>query len=319
MWIEALLFALGIGLIFKGSDFFVDSSVAIAERTGLPRVVIGGTLVSLATTTPEITTSIVSGVDKVSDLAIGNALGSVAANLGLILAVAAVIRPFKLPSVEFRWRALALLGFSLLLFLLTPDLSLPRWRGLLLVSLGVAYLFVDYRRGRNSYKRRAAAAAIEIADVKNQSVRRIVFLFLFGLAMVVSGSILLVNSSTAVAADLGVPPMFIGLTMVAIGTSLPELATALTAIRKRVFDLSVGNLIGANVLNLTLVTGIAAAIHPAAISRLTQLYTFPAILVILTVFFLLVRTRNRLVRREGLLLVALYVAFIVGLTALQIE
>jgi cation:H+ antiporter len=315
MALSLLLFVLGVALVFKGSDYFVDASVAIGERTGLPRIVVGGTLVSLATTSPELTVSVIAGIDKVPGLAIGNALGSAAANVGLVLALAVVIRPFEVTPGEFRWRSLVMLGFTILLFLITLDLSLPRWRGFILVGLGIICLCFDYRRGRNRYAE-AGAAFRDTPDVKPRSKRSIALFFLLGAAMVVGGSNLLVSSGSVITETIGVPPIVVGLTMVAIGTSLPELATAIAAVRKRVFDLSVGNLIGANLMNLTIVTGTAASIFPLTLSRITQVYTFPSILVILMVFFLLVRTRNRLTRRDGVVLLSLYLAFVVGLVML---
>ncbi len=315
MVIDILLFIAGVALVFKGSDFFVDASVAIGKLARLPQMVIGGTLVSIATTTPELTVSIASGINRTPGLAVGNALGSVGANIGLILALAAIVRPFVLSSGEFRWRSQAVLGMAALLFIMTVDLRLPQWRGFILLAIGIIYLFLDYRRGRSRYAEEGEVIG-ETVDTKFTSRRSIAFFFVLGVAMVVGGSNLLVTSGSAIAEAAGVPPLFIGLTMMSIGTSLPELATAINAVRKRVFDLSVGNLIGANALNLTIIAGTASAISPLTISRTTQIYTFPAILVILIVFFLLVRTKNRLARWEGATLMALYLAFLTGLTLL---
>ena len=316
MILDILLFIAGVALVFKGSDFFVDASVTIGKLLRLPQVVIGGTLVSIATTTPELTVSIIAGIDKVPGLAVGNALGSVGANIGLILALAAIVRPFVLSPGEFRWRSQAVLGLAALLFVMTADLRLPQWRGFILLGIGITYLFLDYRRGRSRYAEEGEVIG-ETVDAKFKSRRSIISFFLLGVALVIGGSNLLVTSGTAIAEAIGVPPLFIGLTMVAIGTSLPELATAISAVRKRAFDLSVGNLIGANALNLTIVTGTAAAISPLTLSRTTQIYTFPSILAMLIVFFLLVRTKNRLVRWEAALLMALYLAFIAGLAVLM--
>ncbi|MBI4331087.1 MAG: calcium/sodium antiporter [Chloroflexi bacterium] len=318
MALTLVLFAAGIALLFKGSDYFVESSLAIARRAGLPRVVVGGTLVSLATTSPELTVSILAGVEGVPGLAVGNALGSVAANIGVIMALAAIVRPFDLPDRDFRGRCQVMVGLAVLLFIMILDLGLPRWRGFLLVAIGIGYVVLDYRRAR---KRRGGRRLDEThAGMTNPgSGRRIALFFLLGAAMVVSGSQLLVSSGTAIAAALGVPRVFIGLTLVAMGTSLPELATAIAAVRKREFELSAGNLIGANILNLTLVTGAAAALSPVTLAPTAREYTFPAILVLLGVFFLLARSRKRLARGEGVLLIALYVAFLAGLSILNIQ
>jgi len=316
--LEILILVVGIALIFKGSDLFVDASIAIGRIAHLPRVVVGGTIVSLATTTPELTVAIIAGINKVPELALGNALGSVAANIGLILALAAVISPFKLASGEFRWRSALMLGLVIVLILMTLDLRLPQWRGLILVGIGMIYLFIDYRQGRNLNTKHAEVSA-ETANIRLKSRRVIMSFFLIGAAMVTGGSQLLVNSGTAIAEAIGVPPVFIGLTMVAIGTSLPELATTVTAVRKRVFDLSVGNLIGANILNLTIIIGTTACISPLTLNTITQIYTIPVILVILSVFFLIVSIKSRLTRRDGILLIMLYLIFISATIVFNLE
>jgi cation:H+ antiporter len=317
MIIDVLLFIAGVALMFKGSDFVVDASVAIGKRARLPNLVVGGTLVSLATTSPELTVSIVSGIDKTPGLAIGNALGSAAFNMGFIFAFAAIIRTFEFSPGELKWRALMMLGLVALLFLMTIDLSLAQWRGFVLIAIGIVYLFIDYRRGLRRYAEHGEAIG-STQIPKLTTVKKIVFFFISGAVMVIGGSILLEDSGTAIATALGVRPLFIGLTMVSVGTSLPELATAIAAIRKHVFDLSVGNIIGASVLNLTIVTGTAAAIYPLSLTRTTQIYTFPAIFLIFTVFFLLIRSNYTLTRREGSIIMSLYMAFIAGLTLFNV-
>ena len=311
MLIQILLFIIGIGLIFKGSDYFVDASVAIGKHARLPQLVVGGTIVSVATTSPELTVSIISGVNRVPGLAVGNALGSVAANIGLILALAAIIKPFKLPQGKFQGRVLIILGLTFLLFIFTIDLNLSRWRGLILVIVGILYLILDYHRGQKQYIT-ANNNLNDSTTSKLNSKRTIALYFVLGLAMVIVGSNLLVNSASTIAKALGIPSLFIGLTIVSIGTSLPELATAIAAVRKNAFDLSVGNLVGANTLNLTLVTGAAASISPLTLSRMNQMFTFPLVIAILAVFFFSVRSNNEVTRREGIILLAVYTCLITG-------
>jgi cation:H+ antiporter len=302
--LEILLLIVGIALIFKGSDLFVDASIDIGKIANLPRVVVGGTLVSLATTTPELTVSILAGAEKVPEFALGNALGSVAANIGLILALAAIIRPFKLPSDKFGWSSALLFGLMILFTIITLDLQLPQWRGAILIGVGILYLFVDFHLGRKQNVDQTAIS--NKMEVKLRTKRRIISFFLLGAIMVIGGSQLLITSGTAIATAIEVPPIFIGLTMVAIGTSLPELATAITSIRKKVVDLSAGNLIGANILNLTTVIGTAACISPLSLNSTTQTLTLPLIFLIVGVFFFLVIIRKRLTRWDGGLLLLLY-------------
>ncbi len=317
--LNIFLFALGIGLIFKGSDFFVDASVAIGERARLPRLLVGSTIVSLATTSPELVVSISSGLNKVSDLAVGNALGSVAANLGLILALAAIISPLRgLPGKLFG-RFQIMLAFLLLLFLISLDTSIPQWRGIILICLGIVYLIIDYARARGNPGLMQEEVTPAESEAPSKSFRSVLLFFFIGFIMVIGGSNMLVYSGTSIAHMLGVSPLFIGLTLVAVGTSLPELATAVTAVRKGVFDLSFGNLIGASALNLTLVTGTAAAIYPLTISRTTQLFTFPFILVLSISLFWYLRAKKQLTRPGALILLAAYLCFVAGLVFLQVS
>ncbi len=317
MIIDVILFITGIALLFKGSDFFVDASIAIGKRTRLPNVVVGGTLVSIATTSPELVVSIVSGIDRSPGLAIGNALGSAAFNLGFILSLAAIIRAFEFSPGELRWRSLTILSLVAILFIMTIDLSLPRWRGLILIAVGIVFLFLDYRRGVRRYAEYGEAIG-SAATTTLKTVKGIIFFFTLGAVMVIGGSMLLEKSGTAIAESLHVPPIFVGLTMMSIGTSLPELATAITAIRKHVFELSIGNIIGAITINLTIVTGVAAAIYPLALDRMTQIFTFPAIFFIFAVFFLLARSRHSIARREGIIIMSLASALFTGLILLSI-
>lgn len=314
MLIQLVLLVVGMGLVAKGGDYFVDACVEIAIRTRLPRAVVGGTIVSLATTSPEVAVSMVAGLRGEAGLAVGNALGSVAANVGFILALVAILRPIRLSPGDFRWRSGLLLSLAVLLFLMTLDMSLSPWRGALLLAVAGSYLVFDYMRAGP----RRVTVAEERPIAGTMSGGKLVWLFLLGVAAVVMGSRLLVNSGVAVASALGAPPMFIGLTLVAVGTSLPELVTAVIAVRKNVADLSVGNLLGASILNLTLVVGSAASISTLTLAAANRLYVFLPLLVILTVSFLAGRSGDSLSRREGVLLMTLYLSYVAGLAYLQI-
>jgi len=149
MWLTILLFLVGLGLIIKGGDFFVGASVEIARRTGLPRMVVGGTIVSLATTTPELTVSVMSSIEGSPGLAVGNAVGSVIVNLGLIVALVAIMRPIRINRREFGWPSSVMLIAGIVLFILTINLELGRWQGALLSAGGIAYIGVSYYRNRN--------------------------------------------------------------------------------------------------------------------------------------------------------------------------
>ncbi len=315
MYLTILLFIVGLGLIIKGGGYFVGSSVAIAGHLRIPRMVIGSTIVSVATTSPEFVVSTTASVTGQPGIAIGNAVGSAILNIGLILSVACIIRPIPVIRREFRIPSLVLLGVSVLLTALTAGLYLSRVSGVVLLVLGLWYLFFDYFR----HKRAPIEAASEAvpSDPRMATLRRSLGFFLAGLVMVVVGSRLMVTTAVDIAEALGVRPIVIGLTIVALGTSLPELVTAMTSVVRGVADLSLGNIVGAGVLNCTVITGTAATLHPLSMTRVTQVYNLPALIVVVGALIIMARVGDRLSRRDGAIMLAIYVGYVVGLVLLR--
>jgi len=324
MPLNLLLLALGLALIIKGGDLFVSSSVRIAELLRMPRVVIGSTLVSLATTTPELTVSILSGLKAESGLAVGNAVGSCICNLGLILGVMAALKHLEVHPGALRVPFAMMLGCGLLLLLMTLGLRLSRAQGVFLLLLGAAYFVLDFWRHP-----RVASAVIqaEAVALETELVTRHTWLksgwgtalqFLAGAGLVVGGSKLLVETAVKIATAWGVPSILIGLTVVAVGTSLPELVTAVTSSRQNVSDLALGNVLGANIANLTLIVGSAAAIHDVSMSRLTHLLNFPVMLAAMLLVYAWVSSRRRITRRQGAGLLLGYGAYLVVLVGLAL-
>lgn len=304
----------------------MTSSVAIAYYARLPRVVIGSTLVSLATTAPELTVSATASLRGNPGLAIGNAVGSAIVNIGVILGVLCILRPMNVRGRDFRLPAFVMLGSGILLFLLPraaprvgggTEYLLTPWTGWVLLLVGVACLVGDYLRHRP--RRGVEPETVDAADGPKASLRRSVVIFGIGAALVIGGSRLLCDNAVVLAARMHVPPMIIGLTLVAFGTSLPELVTAITAARKGVPELSLGNVIGANIMNITLVTGTAALLSakPLRMSAYTRFYNFPAMIAIFILLIILARTGRRLSRAEGWVLVGFYAVYLVGLILIK--
>lgn len=322
---DFLFLAAGLALIIKGGDLFVAAAVRIAEFLRMPRVVIGGTLVSLTTTTPELVVSVMSGLKGESGLAMGNAVGSVICNLGLVLGVTAVLKQVDANPKALRVPLLAMFGFGAALFLMTLDLSLSRTQGALLLAGGLGYFVWDF--ARHWRVRRPADVAEAVAIDAELSESRWAWVetkagtavqFLVGAAIVVVGSKLLVDGAVGVAARLGVPSIVVGLTVVAIGTSLPELVTAITSSRQSVSDLAVGNVLGANIANLTLIVGTAAILQEVQLDRFTQLFNFPVMLAFMGLVTWMLFSAPRLTRREGVWLLVAYAHFLVVLTVLTL-
>ncbi|MEQ2006666.1 MAG: calcium/sodium antiporter [Limisphaerales bacterium] len=322
---DFILLAFGLVLIIKGGDMFVAAAVRTAEFLRMPRVVIGGTLVSLTTTTPELVVSVMAGLKGESGLAVGNAVGSVICNIGLVLGVTAVLKQVDANPKALLFALLAMFGFGAALFLMTLDLSLSRTQGALLVAGGLGYFVWDFARHWRDRKPLDVAEAVAI-DAELSESRWAWFetkagtavQFLVGAAIVVVGSKLLVDGAVGVAARLGVPSIVVGLTVVAIGTSLPELVTAITSSRQSVSDLAVGNVLGANIANLTLIVGTAAILQEVQLDRFTQLFNFPVMLAFMGLVTWMLFSAPRLTRREGIVLLVAYAHFLVVLTVLTL-
>lgn len=314
----------GLVLIVKGGDWFVAAAIRIAEFLRLPRVVIGSTLVSLTTTTPELVVSVMSGLKGESGLAVGNAVGSVICNIGLILGVTATLKAFTVDLRPLRIPLCAMFGAGLLLCLLTLGRHLARVQGVTLLAVGTGYFIWNFWEHWRNRKPRDVAEAKALE--KGVTATRSAWLatpagsglqFLAGAALVVLGSRWLVDGAVHLAVRLGVPSIIVGLTVVAVGTSVPELVTAITSSRKSVSDLAVGNVLGANIANLTLIVGVAAVMQDMTMDRKTQLLNFPAMLLMMGLLLWVLVTGRRVTRREGLVLVggyALYIAILLGLS-----
>ncbi len=310
--IPLMLLALGIALIIKGGDLFVTSSVVIAKLAGIPRVVIGGTLVSLATTAPELAVSATASLQGNPGLAVGNAVGSSICNIGLIIGVLCIVHPLDVRQEDFCVPARMMLAAGIMLAILTIPLQLTRPNGLLLIACALVYLSVDYTR----HRMRAQLSCVDAEASRDRppwGPRKAAAGFALGAMLVIAGSQLMSNNGVKLAAMMGIPDMIIGLTLVAIGTSLPELVIAVTAVKKGVPELSLGNVVGANILNITLVTGVAGTIHPLSMTRNMQLYNFPAMLIVFILLLVMARTDNKLTRKEGWVFILFYVFYLGGL------
>ena len=264
IWTAVLLFLLGLALIIKGGDWFLSGAVWIAEATGVPRFIIGATIVSLATTLPELMVSVTGVLQGETDLAVGNAVGSVTANLGLILGISLVCIPSRVVRAQFELKAFLMVCAAALLMVLCREGSLAVLPGLLLLGIFGAYLWSNLHDARSGMSGEARPG------IQWKKALGKILLFVLGIGAIVVGSRLLIDYGSELALLMGVPSSIIGVTMVAIGTSLPELVTTLTAIAKKEASMSVGNIIGANVIDLTLILPVCAAISGGRLAIVSQ-------------------------------------------------
>ncbi len=314
--IDILVLFVGLALVCKGGDYFVDSSVEIARALGISRIVIGGTIVSIATTTPELTVSAMASWMGDSGIALGNAVGSAIANIGLIVGCVACITTVSVDPDDFRRRSYWMIASMVLVIIFTWTRRLSPIFGAVLLLISLAYLCVDYWNIRQR-KTNQIEVTVEAPETPHDLTKSI-FLFLVGITMVILGSRMLVTSGVSIATALGIPSVIIGLSIVAVGTSLPELVTGITAARKGVPDLSIGNIVGANVLNLALIVGVSGMIHPLTLTRFTQLYSFPWLIIFVGAMIWMFRAENLVGKKGGVALLVLYGVYILGLVMIPI-
>ena len=253
LWLALILFAVGLALLVKGGDWFVDAAGQLARAMGMPPFIVGATIVSLATTMPELIVSVMAAMAGKTDMAVGNAVGSVTANTAMIMALSMLFLPVAMPRRDYAVPCLLLVGAAGALHLGTRNGYLTFWGDIVLIIIFAAFIHQNIAVARTHRQELADDDAEPIYIVKN------VGMFLLGAVGIVGGSRLLVTGGSAVAEALGVPERVIAVTMVAIGTSLPELVTAITAIRKKEAALSVGNIIGANIIDLSLILPLCSA------------------------------------------------------------
>lgn len=307
-----LIFIAGLVLVQKGGNHFVDSSIEIARRLKIPRIVIGGTIVSLATTAPELVVSTTASYMGDSGIALGNALGSAIANIGLIVSISAILAPIAIDALDFRRRALWMLASAILVFLFSTDLEITRQSGIILVTLAMLYLF--FNALRSILERKKSETPDEhLPSEDSLSTGRLILIFLFGIVLVIVGSKLLVNSSIAIAEALKIPSIIIGMTVVAVGTSLPELVTAITSAKKKAADLAIGNILGANILNLALITGTSAVISPLSLDLFTRYYAFSWLFIMITALMIIFWKSGKMQKKSGFIMLSFYVIYNLGL------
>ena len=306
--VTVLLFALGLLLIVKGGDWFVDAASWMAEITGIPKFIIGATVVSFATTLPEMLVSVFAALEGNADIAVGNAVGSVTANTGLIMCLALVCMPCLMTRKQFGVKACLLLAAIAGLFGFTRDGRLSVAEGAAILVVFAIFLAENILSGR----REQGTEAATVEKGKKQVLTNLLK-FVLGAAAIVLGAQLLIDNGSALARLAGVPDAIIAATMIAIGTSLPELVTTLTAIKKKQATLSVGNIIGANIMDLTLILPLCALIQgkPLAVERQGMLLDIPACLVVCAAALVPALVGGKFRRWIGFLIGGLYVAYLV--------
>lgn len=320
-----VLFLVILGTLYtlsKGADILVDEAVTLSVRWGIPKVVIGATIVSLGTTLPEASVSVAAAVGGNPDIALGNAIGSVICDSSLIIGIASLIRPLPVhrsSTDRQSWIQLAsgalliavALPWSHLGELFSTDGIIRQWIGFIFLALLAAYLFLSFRRAR--------MGTLDSIDLEEETKEQdsspmfsVALKLIIGLALIIVSSKVLLPTVEVTAVRLGIPQSIIAATLIAFGTSLPELITAIQASRKGHGELAVGNVIGADILNILFVIGAAAAVTPAGLTVPSYFYWFhiPSMFLILILFKVFLSVGRPVIGRlQGTILLVVYGAF----------
>ena len=314
MLIPVLLFIVGLLFLIKGGDWFVDGASALARRFHLPELLIGATVVSIGTTLPEVMVSTMSALSGHGEIAYGNAIGSVICNAALIAAITIAVRPGKVDPktlktpVAFFFAAAAIYCIAAYVFG-----KFTRVMGIIMLAMFAAYMVVNVLQMKN-----APAGEQEASEEEEEMpLAKTLILLVLGAVLIAVGANLLVDNGTLIAQALGVPESVIALTFVALGTSLPELVTAITSLVKGHSDLSLGNIVGANVFNLVLVSGMSITLAPFTIPQSATLFginsslvlDLPVMLAVMLILTVPALVKGKLHRAQGILLLAIYAAF----------
>ena len=319
MLMSVLLFAVGLVLLIKGGDWFVDGATGIAKRFNLPDIVVGATVVSIGTTLPEVMVSTTGALAGSGAMAYGNAIGSIICNTALIAAISITCNPGPVNVKSMKTPAIFFFASAALYCLASYILgTFPRWMGFLMLIIFVIYMITTVRNGM---KNPDAAAEEEEEEAKERKLWQELVLLVAGAAVIAVGADLLVDHGQIIARELGVPETVVALLFVALGTSLPELVTTITSLRKGRASLGVGNVIGANVFNLVLVSGVAVSLAPFEVPmesvlrgtalNMSKTVDIPVMLLVMTLMTVPALLRKKLGRWQGLVLLGIYVAFCV--------
>ena len=319
MLMSVLLFAVGLVLLIKGGDWFVDGATGIAKRFNLPDIVVGATVVSIGTTLPEVMVSTTGALAGSGAMAYGNAIGSIICNTALIAAISITCNPgpvnvksMKTPAIFFFCSAaiycLAAYGLG----------TFPRWLGFVMLTVFVIYMIMTVRNG---LKNPDTGTGEEEEESKPKALWQELLLLVVGAAVIAVGADLLVEHGQIIAIGLGVPETVVALLFVALGTSLPELVTTITSLKKGRASLGVGNVIGANIFNLVLVSGVAVSLAPFDVPvenellntglNLSLVFDIPVMLLVMSLMIFPALMKKKLSRWQGILLLGIYAAFCV--------
>ena len=307
----------GFILLVKGADYFVEGSAGIAKKYNVPGFIIGMTIVAMGTSAPECAVSVAAALKGNNGIAIGNVIGSNIFNLLVVVGICAAIKPIQVkdkilkgdfPFSIFVGILLMFLCYDKLIFGSNQKNTIGRIDGALMLIIFVAFLIYMVR---SAMKAKSNGEVIEEEEIKELPLVKCIVYIILGAAAIVLGGDLVVDSAKGIAKDFGMTDTLIGLTIVAFGTSLPELVTSVVAARKGEVDMALGNVIGSNIFNILLVLGISSAIHPIVGVSMHNIYDLMILAVVSIMTWIFAKTGKRINRPEGAVMLLVYTGYIV--------
>ena len=305
--VASVIFIVGLILTIKGGDWFVDSASWFAEATGIPKFVVGATIVSFATTLPELLVSVRAATNGSAQLAIGNAVGSVTANTALIMGISIIAIAGVVNRKNFAFKGVLFISAVVALTLLSLSGTLPVWSAAILWAIFITFMVSSVIEGKKG------AETDIVTKFEKKEIPAKIAMFVLGTACIIFGAEFLVSSGKTLALGLGISETIVGFIVIAIGTSLPELITTITAIRKKEGSLSVGNIIGANVIDTTLILPLCAVINGKSlpVERINLNFTFPVAIAVALVSIIPTIIQGRFKKWQGFVLLGIYAIYLV--------
>ncbi len=313
-----LLLAVGFAFLVKGADFFVEGSSSIAKKLKVPPIIIGLTIVAMGTSLPETAVSVTASLVQNNELAVSNVVGSNIFNLMFVIGVCSILTPIMVQKATVVRDIPLSLGCALFLLVLgvsglgdKAGMTLGHADGVIFLIVFAGYIFTMVR---SAMKARAAGQKVEIEDVeecdnmKELSYGKSILFLIVGAAAIAFGGDLTVDTASRIAIELGMSQTLVGLTIVSIGTSLPELVTSVVAARKNEVDMAVGNAVGSNIFNILMVLGISSAISPVALIR-ENIIDIVLLMVFSVMVWIFAGTRKKIERKEGIIMVVVYLVY----------
>lgn len=311
---QFIILIVGFVLLIKGADWFVDGASGIADKFGIPQIIIGLTIVAFGTSAPEAAVSIAAGMKNSADLAVGNVLGSNIMNILLILGICALMTPVPVQKNTLKYEIPFVIVITVVLAVLgIIGNELTRVDGIILLLIFAGFFVYLVRAAKNGKTEESEAPA------KKKSVWVLIGLTLLGIVMIVAGSQFTVNSASAIAAKFGMGERLIGLTIVAFGTSLPELVTSAVAAKKGNADIAIGNIVGSNIFNILFVLGITATITNVAYGANFYLDSIVALAAAVLLLVTVLNKEHKIKRWGGVVMLASYAAYFVYLVGFSAQ